>query len=322
VKEKILSLPSPLGDPLELYKFSFAPARYDDTLSLVTGLHGDELNGIYLAGRLIQFLKTATAARSNSPYQLNQRVQIFPAVQLNALQAGTRIWPQDGLDMDLSFPGSDEGDLTEQLARAIYRHTFESTWGLILASAPEHFEDAPHAVCLNRGRNEKKLAAGLGLEIARVRETSPLRRVQLLHQWMEHEIPSLTLCAGRAGQLDQALCDSLFRGLLNLLLVTGILSHPEQKGKKGEVNFFNSRQEVPVKVQNGGLFLPAVTAGTRMKPGQKLGELRTIYEGDLVEVPEAPEEGILVSIRAAPVVYPSEPVAILLVEHKRRFWFF
>ena len=56
--EKILSLPSPIGDANHLCKISFsADAAEKKTLSIVSGLHGDQLTSLYISSCLIRVLE-------------------------------------------------------------------------------------------------------------------------------------------------------------------------------------------------------------------------------------------------------------------------
>ena len=54
MKEKILSLPTPYGGNLELYKNVWE--KPGESLSIVSGLQGDHLNGLFLNSKLTQFL--------------------------------------------------------------------------------------------------------------------------------------------------------------------------------------------------------------------------------------------------------------------------
>ena len=54
MKEKVLSIPTAFGAQLELYKSSWG--KSGEKLSIVSGLQGDHLNGMYLNSRLSMFL--------------------------------------------------------------------------------------------------------------------------------------------------------------------------------------------------------------------------------------------------------------------------
>ena len=82
MKEKILSLPSPFGGNLEIYKNIWGTST--EPLSIVSGLQGDHLNGLFLNSRLTQFLDSV-AEGIDPHYKLTGQVQTFPLVNANAL---------------------------------------------------------------------------------------------------------------------------------------------------------------------------------------------------------------------------------------------
>ena len=154
MKEKILTLPTPYGGNLELYKNVWG--KPGESLSIVSGLQGDHLNGLFLNSQLTQFLDRVCEGL-DPHYTLTGQVQTFPVVNINAVQSGTRLWPLDGMDMNLAFPGNSQGETTEAIASMILQHTKDSFWGLILNSAPPHYENAPHIQTYKSNNNIKKM---------------------------------------------------------------------------------------------------------------------------------------------------------------------
>ncbi|MEE8126988.1 MAG: hypothetical protein V3T45_00405, partial [Nitrospinaceae bacterium] len=66
---------------------------------------------------------------------------------------------------------------------------------------------------------------------------------------------------------------------------------------------------------------PESAIGTAMEKGDKLGEVRDLYEGVVLEEVHAPEEGYVVTLRDHPMVHEKELVAVLLREKNQRwFW--
>ena len=106
MKEKILTLPSAFGGDLEIYKNIWG--KSSEPLSIVSGLQGDHLNGLFLNSRLTQFLDSVVEG-TDPHYTLIGQVQTFPVVNANAVQSGSRLWTLDGMDMDLAFPGNPGG---------------------------------------------------------------------------------------------------------------------------------------------------------------------------------------------------------------------
>lgn len=319
MKETILSLPTPFGGPLELSRFFWGDPAARQSLAIVSGLHGNQLNGIYLTSRLIHFFDEITAGKIPGS-QLTGKVNIIPAVNLNALPEGNRMWTYDQLDMDLAFPGSTAGEPSERIAQAVLEHTLKSKYGLILGTAPDHYEDAPHTAYLNSDGSAKDMARSLGLNLARELNEQTATKLTLFNHWVEGDTTAVILSLGTPGSIDQPRCDAVFDKLLEFMRVEGILSPKTKPENKRNVEFYAAREETVVKSTCAGLFLPAVRAGDWLREGDKIGEIRDIHNGKSLADLIAPKEGWLVRLRRYPTVYEREPIAHMLIRKRRWFW--
>ncbi len=320
--EKILNLPSPVGDSNHLCKVSFSgDAAEDETLSIVSGLHGDQLTSIYINSCLIHFLE-AIVLGNNSDFQLKGDVQIFPVVNVNALENGSRLWPYDELDMDLAFPGNSRGEASEKISRALISHTANSTMALLIKTASAHYQDAPHIQCFQPNRSIKKMARALGLAKAKELKESSRLKLQLFYHWVINDIPALIISAGTAGEINTQYADQIVKGIINLMVQSGILSTSSDNEMEPMVplTFFKSRQEQKIQNQSPGLFIARAMVGDRLEEGQKIGEVQDIYSGKIVEEIVARQAGVLLSLRRHPLVYENELIAGLAPEEKTGIW--
>jgi uncharacterized protein len=313
VKEKILSIPTPFGAPLDLYKNTWG--KSGDTLSIVSGLQGDHLNGIYLNSLLSQFFESVVEGIDPN-FTLKGRVVSFPAANLNAIQSGSKLWPYDGMDMDLAFPGNPQGETTEALASAIYTHTANSYWGLILQSAPPHYEDAPHIQTLTMDGRIKKLCRNLQVETAR--KLNEPTKVNLHYQWHVQDIAAVTLSVGSPKTLNRSQCETLFQGIVNFMVTEKILNVKRKLKTMGKTKtqFYEANDEVTVPATIAGMFLKEMKAGTLVQKGQPIGEICDIYSGKRLEEITATTDGFLVTLRQYPIVYENEPIATILTKKK------
>ena len=225
MKEKVLTIPTPFGAPLTLYKNTWGKSG-NETLAIVSGLHGDHLNGMVLSSRLSQFLDNVVEG-SDPNYTLKGQVISFPVVNLNAIQSGSRLWPYDGMDMGLAFPGNPQGETSEILASAVLQHTADSYWGIILQSALPHYEDAPHIQTLKLDGRIKKLCRDLKIETVRKLNESP--KVNLHSQWHSRDMVAVTLSSGSPRTVNLPQCETLFQGIVNFMQAEGILKDKRKR---------------------------------------------------------------------------------------------
>jgi len=313
MKEKILTLPNPFGGDLALYKNTWG--KSGEPLSIVSGLQGDHLNGMFLNSHLTQFLDSIVEGL-DPHYTLTGQVQTFPVVNANAVQSGSRLWPLDGMNMDLAFPGNPDGETAEAIASTIWQHTKDSFWGIILQSAPPHYEDAPHIQSYKPDGREKKMYRDLQIEIVRRQKESSTQKVNLFHQWQD--ISSVILSSGAPRTINLKQCETLFQSILNFMKAEGILKdHRNKKSEhKTKTRIYQSDEEIAVRTTTAGMFLKEVKVGNYLKQGQKIGEVRDIYSGKRLEEITAPEDGLLITLRQYPIVYEKEPMAIILTAKK------
>jgi len=81
-------------------------------ICVVTGIHGDELEGQYLTWLLNSYLQQHRE-------QLNGIVDIYPALNPMGIDSITRGIPQFDLDMNRIFPGNPNGTMMETISASI-----------------------------------------------------------------------------------------------------------------------------------------------------------------------------------------------------------
>ena len=319
MREEILNIPTPFGDPLVLYKNQWGP-KSGVALSIVSGLQGDRLNGLMVASRLSRFLNDVESGKETG-YQIRGIIQVIPVVNYKAWETGNPIWNFDSQDVDLTFPGTELGELTETICNSVIRHTAESDYGFILQTGERHYEDAPHIKLIDPSRKRRNLARNLGLHIGREITETPSLILSLAKQWDLMGLDPFILSAGKPQTYDPQYCDLLLDGIINFMRTEGLLSCHHEKASLREMTFFDAHNECSVLTHKAGLFYPEPVIGTVIQKGNKLGEVRDLYEGVLLEEVHAPEDGTVVTLRDHPMVHEKELVAVLLREKNQRwFW--
>ena len=85
------------------------------TLILTGGNHGDEYEGPVTISEL---------ARDLDPARVSGRLILIPTLNNSATQAGQRVSPLDGLNLNRTFPGDPYGSITEQISFKVNDHLF------------------------------------------------------------------------------------------------------------------------------------------------------------------------------------------------------
>ena len=319
MKEIILSIQSPLGPPTELLQFTWRRAQAKNTISIVSGIQGSHLNGIYLCSQLVRFLNSVESGKEPG-YYLKGVIKIIPTTNLPAIQEGKGLWSFHDLDMNLAFPGNYQGEVPEQIAATVCRQTKDSQFGIILQSGDTHYDDAPHLLCLNPDGLAKDFARSLAIKNVREPKISSAFSLCLYDQWAGQMITSVILSAGKPNHLDIPLCETILPGLINSLLWSGVLGNDQKKSIRYQLKFNRQSNEQFVISHAGGFFIPIVKLGSEVKKGQKIGEIVDIHSNNTLESILSSSSGYLVTLRNHPMVYQGEVLAILLGKPKFPFW--
>ena len=104
----------PVGEMLTIQKNRITGGKGEKgkRICIVTGTHGDELEGQYIAYRLASILQ-------NNTDKLDGVVDIYPALNPLGVSTITRGLPQFDLDMNRVFPGTSGGSDYEYTAKQI-----------------------------------------------------------------------------------------------------------------------------------------------------------------------------------------------------------
>ena len=104
--EIVASIPLAVNENLIIQKRRIQNGKSKTRLSLVTGTHGDELEGQYLAYMVGSYIDEHIE-------QLDGIVDIYPALNPMGIDSITRGIPMFDLDMNRVFPGTKRGTMVE-----------------------------------------------------------------------------------------------------------------------------------------------------------------------------------------------------------------
>ena len=110
--EIVASIPLAVNENLNIQKRRIQNGRSKTRLSFVTGTHGDELEGQYLAYMVGSYMDEHIE-------QLDGIVDIYPALNPMGIDSITRGIPMFDLDMNRVFPGTKRGTMVEVICSSI-----------------------------------------------------------------------------------------------------------------------------------------------------------------------------------------------------------
>jgi predicted deacylase len=310
----LLQMTAPLREDFEIAYHDIGGSAAPPTLALIAGIHGNELNGIFVLSRLAHFL-TAVAAGTQPGQQLCARVIIVPAVNVLGVNTRNRRWPFDGTDINRMFPGYDAGETTQRIAHAVLELTRPAHYRVDIHSSNLDFEELPQVRLYEPNDGERGTARLFGLPAVIERPINAIFTSTIGHAWRIFGGESFVIQAGQAGVLQPAHCDRLFRALVAFLSRTGILSGVSLSDEDEEQHYFGPQHTFPLISEHAGLFLSRLEVGRWVQAGDVIGQVFDGFDGRLRHEIKAPAPGLLSGIRRQPLLFEGDLVARLQTRH-------
>ena len=273
-------------------------------LCIVTGVHGDELEGQYVAFELNRRL-------NEHPELLSGTIDIYPAVNplgFNSIERGV---PMFDVDLNRTFPGSEAGDVTEALAAALIDSLTGADAVVDIHASNIFLREMPQ-VRINEVSAEEllPLAPLLNIDFAWVHASSTVLTSTLAYALNERGTRTLVVETGVGMRITRAYGERLVEGILRLAAHLGMWAGPFRTwrapivSRDGAVSYLNANA--------GGIFLPEAEHGAPVSQGQLIGTVADPLTGRVLERVCAPESGLLFTLREYPVVYPGSLLARIL----------
>jgi len=275
---------------------------------IVTGTHGDELEGQYVCAQLAKIL-------SDGRQKLSGIVDIYPALNPLGIDSITRGFPMFDLDMNRIFPGSPSGSLAEVAAYDIIRDIEGADMCIDIHSSNIFLREIPQVRISEQ--NESALlpyAAMINVDLVWLHASATVLESTLAHSLNMRGVKTLVVEMGVGMRITESYCMQLVKGILNLLRELGMWSGVTGQtrspliSKDHGVGFINS--------DAGGIFIPHAAHGSHVNSGDCIGIVIDPLTGAVVEESFAPCAGLLFTLREYPVVFGGSLLARIMEDSK------
>lgn len=313
MKRNLLCMTAPVREGFDIPCHEIGPAAQYPAVALVAGLHGNEINGIFILSRLADFLGGVESGRFPE-LKLNRRVLIIPAVNVLGVNLRSRVWPFDKTDINRMFPGSTIGETTQRIAYAVLEATKRAEIRVDLHTASTDFEEVPQVRLHGPTDEERETARLFGLQAVMERSLSPVFTTTLMASWKVWPGQSFVLRVGQGGTVQLDHCQRVFRSLVAFLGRVGVLEGVNIAAEDEEVCYFDKPSGFRVYAEKAGTFVSDRAVGRWVRAGQELGYIYDSFSGNVIEKVVAPVAGLLTGIRRHPLLFEGD----LLVRINRR----
>ncbi|MFO1430300.1 MAG: M14 family metallopeptidase [Candidatus Competibacteraceae bacterium] len=307
----LLTMTTPLGDSLTISYHDIGPADHPPRLALVAGLHGNELNGVFVLSRLADFLGRIQTGERRAQV-LRERVVLIPAVNVLGVNTRSRTWPFDKIDLNRSFPGDSGGETTQRIAAAVVKLTRPAYYRVDIHSSNTDIEEVPQVRLYEPNDDERASACLFGLPAVIERPVNPIFTTNLVHTWRQYGGENFAIQCGRAGNLQTAHCESLFRALVAFLDRAGIVEGIELPEDEEHLHYFGLNQSVALMAEQSGFFVSRLEVGRWIQAGDLIGHIYDGFSGEIRAEVRAPASGLVGSLRRQPLLFEGDLMARIL----------
>ncbi len=304
--ENIVTVKLNVDEELTIKKNTLRGTGSEDgkRIAIVTGIHGDELEGQYICYQLV---KKITANMAN----LKGTVEIYPAVNPLGMESVSRAFPMTGLDMNRVFPGSDIGSIAENIAKRLVEDIKGADMCVDLHSSNIFIREIPQVrISPENSDHLMKYAKMLNTDLVWVHESGAVGGGSLAESLIAADVPTLVVEMGVGQRIDLEYCDQLLHGIFNLMNNMGVwteqehgISHP-MVSTDGAVHVIHS--------SGSGIFIPTAKHNMWLAKGSVIGEIVTPITGTVEQEIAAPVDGVIFSLREYPIVYEGSVIARML----------
>lgn len=298
--EIVTSVGLPVDEKLIIKKNRIVPDGGVDPeamkrISIVTGIHGDELEGQYVCYELQRQIY-------EQKDKLLGIVDIYPAMNPLGIDSITRGIPAFDLDMNRLFPGNIDGNMTEYMAAGIMNDVAGSDCVLDIHASNIYLTEIPQ-IRINELHADMllPLAIHANVDFIWVHGASTVLEATFAHSLNSIGTPVLVVEMGVGMRLTKEYGDQLVTGIFNLMKELGIwegdtpeVREPVVSTDPDDVCYLNASAS--------GLFVPEVKHGARLNKGDLVGRIVDPLLGEVLDEVRAPHEGMLFTIRDYPIV--------------------
>ena len=277
-------------------------------IAIVTGIHGDELEGQYVCYELV---KRITSNMSN----LRGTVDIYPSINPLGMESVTRAVPITGTDMHKGFPGSENGAPAENIAKALVDDIRGADICIDIHASNIFIREIPQVRVRSEQSDELiQYAKMLNTDMVWVHESGAVGDGSLAESLISENIPTLVVEMGVGQRIDLEYCRQLLRGIFNLMNRVGVWAE-EEHGISHPIVSTDGAAHV-IHSNGSGIFIPCVEHNNWISKGSLLGEIVTPITGTVEQEIKAPVDGVIFSLREYPIVYEVSVIARMLSMEK------
>lgn len=294
-----------VDETLRIKRSRYSPEVNSDglpRLCIVTGIHGDELEGQYMVYELARRM-------SLEPHKLKGIVDLYPGMNPLGIDSITRSVPGYDLDMNRIFPGRIGNTMIETVAANIVDSLLGADLVLDYHASNAFLFELPQArIAEEFSRGLLPYARALNLDLVWVHPAATVLESTLSHALNSRQTPCVVVEAGIGMRVTRSYGNQLVDGIFAVMKDMGIWEASEDVAKptpymEAPLIVNQPDQVFFINAQASGLFIPEVEHGAQVCKGDLIGRIVNPLEATILETVVSQVDGLLFTLREYPLVY-------------------
>lgn len=283
IKIPVGQLPS--GVAINIRAFVYRAATPGETMLVMAGVHGDEINGV----------ETVRQTIYNNIFDDLQRgtVIVVPLLNIFGFLNFSREVP-DGKDVNRSFPGSPNGSLAARVAYVLSKEILPHVdFGVDFHTGGSSRYNYPQIRYTKDDATAEKLARMFAapFSIASKMISGSLRRTAA-----DNNIPLLVFEGGESTRLDTISIEKGIAGIRRLLAHKGMIINTLESAESISIH-----KKTWIRAPHAGMFRWLKSSGATVKKDEVIGVINDPYGQDEIPI-TSPKNGYIIGHNNAPVV--------------------
>ena len=231
-------------------------------LCITAGVHGDELNGVEVARRVVQ---------RADPESMRGTVIALPAINAEGVRTGSR-YLADRRDLNRAFPGREAGSVATLIANAVFRVVSRCDALVDLHTASNQRSNLPQirADLSDPAIRDLAIHFGLGIVIDGAGPDGSLRR-----EAAKAGIPAIIYEAGAPHMFQEVEIAQGVAGVENVMAHLDITDSEDVEIP--DTRIYERSRWIRVAKRKGGFFFPSAKLGDFVEVGLSLGQVIDPY---------------------------------------------
>jgi predicted deacylase len=310
-EETFFALELPYRERLALTRRVFDSGHGGPRVAVLSGIHGDELEGLYVCHRLAAWLERIAI---DAPDAFRGRVELYPSLNPLGLDTLRRTVPIYDVDLNRNFPGHVEGLLPHRLAHAVMHALAGASLAVDIHASNVYLREIPQ-VRIARAFEETlvPLARVMNLDVIWLHEAVTVLENTVAHSLNATGVPCLVVEMGVGMRVTPVYADQVVTGMLHAWQTLGVLApdlelepatHSPLIAHDGNVHYLNA--------EVSGMFVPTTAHWMAVERGRLLGRIVSPLRGEILEEVRSPVNGLLFTLREYPLVYEGSLLARIM----------